>query len=369
MALKTGPNPGTNRFQMLVEGCCRALEQGKMPQTEDFRQLMVQIQTNLQAALPGGQFVVPGGTKATGGVTPTGITLTVTGANGAFNVSAGNATNGNGKTVWYEFSYCALASFTQAVTTLPSTTATSFPVNAPGQNLFFRVRASFDQVNWSGYQMASSSAVSAGLVSSAATSNACTFNQTNFGVVTSAAVGVTAVVQVQGASGAYTSMVQQKGPRQIALPGSTIVGVTPGSDQFVGWDGAKYILRHTLADLLADDSVTPIGKVSVVNTGVPVVPAVSLVLGAGGAVLGWNVTNQGNGLTGPVDLIINTTTGNGATPGQQTIQNGKLVAIAQGNPGQLYAGGDTVSVSGGVGAGASGGGTALGGNGGRLTAV
>lgn len=361
-------NPATNRFTYLVESVCKSLDEGKPPQTEDMRQLFTQIQQNLQHVLPGGQWLTSGGVKSSGAAAPTGLAFSVAGANGSF---SGSVTGGSaqGRTVWYEFSYSTLRSFTQNVTTLPVTASPSFTQNLPNQSLFWRVRASYDQVNWSNYILASQSAINSGLVSSAATSNAGAFNQTNYGIVTSNAVGSTAEVRVQGANGPLTSMVAQKGPTQSTLPGATVVGVTPGSDLFVGYNGSKYVLRYTLADLLADDSVTPIGKVSVVETGVPVLPTVALVLGSGGAVIAWNVLTQGNGLTGPVTLTIVTATGSGASAGAQTIQNGKLISIAPGNPGSLYASGDTVSVSGGVGGGTPGGGTALGGNGGRLTAV
>lgn len=360
--------PGTNRLQVLVESVCRSFNNKQWPQTEDVRQIFTTLQQGIESVLPGGNWPTPGGVKATGAATPQGIGFSVTGANGAYSYSVSNPGN-QGKQVWFRISYSTLKSFTQNVTVLPVTNATSGSVNIPGASLFFQLESSFDQVNWSKPLLASTSAIASGLVSSGATSNAGAFNQTNYGVVTSTAVGSTAEVQVQGANGPYTSMVAQKGPAQSSLPGATIVGVTPGSDQFVGWNGSKYVLRTTLADVLADDTVTPIGKVSVVETGVPVLPTVALVLGAGGAVIAWNVLTEGNGLTGPVTLFINTSTGTGATPGVQTIQNGKLISIAPGNPGQLYAGGDTVTVTGGVGGGTPGGGTALGGNGGRLTAV
>jgi len=369
----TSQNPGTNQLQVLTESICRSLDLGQMPDTEDFRQLMNQVQSGITAALPGGQWPTAGGTKATGQTYPSGVGFSVTGSNGSFTASMTNSTakasGTQGQTVWYQIRYSPLSSFTANVTTMPATTATSVVINAPGETLFFQLRSSFDQVNWSPWQMASSTAISSGLVSSAATSNAGALNQTNYGVVTSVAVGSSAEVQIQGANGPYTSMVAQKGPVQTALPGATIVGVTPGSNLFVGWDGSKYVLRATLADVLGDDDFTPIGKVSVVETGVPVLPAVSLVLGAGGSVIAWNVTNQGNGLTGDVNLAIVTGTGAGATPGMQTIQNGKLISVAPGNPGANYGGGDTVTVTGGIGAGTPGGGTAVGGNGGRLTAV
>ncbi len=365
----TVATPGTNRLGVYVESICRDLDRGKTPQTEDFRQLMTQMQIAIQASLPGGIWPTPGGSKAVNAASPSKLVFSVTGANGQFQWSVTNPYQASGQTVWHEVSYCPLKSFTQNVTTLPPTAGANGTVAEPGQTLFFRLRASFDLKNWSSYQLASTETISSGKVSSAATSDAGAFNQTNYGVVTSQAVGATAEVQIQGASGPLTSLVAQKGPAQRALPGATIVGVAAGSSQFVGWDGSQYILRSTLGELLASDDVTPIGKVSVVDTGTPVLPAVSLVLGSGGAVLGWNVTNQGNGLTGPVTLTITTATGTGATPGAQTIESGKLISIAPGNPGSAYAGTDTVNVTGGVGTGTAGGGTAVGGNGGRLTAV
>lgn len=367
--MATATTPGTNRLGYLVESICRSLDEGRMPQTEDFRQLMTQMQTGIEAALPGGIWPVAGGSRSVGAASPAGVGFAVSGANGQFQWQVTNPATAKGQTIWHEISYCALKSFTENVTTLSPTAGTSGTVAEAGQNYFFRLRSSYDLRNWSSYQLAATAAIASGKVSSAATSDAGAFNQTNYGVVTSAAVGSTAEVQIQGASGPLTSLVAQKGPTQTALPGATIVGVTPGSDQFVGWDGSQYILRTTLGDLLASDDITPIGKVSVVDTGVPVLPTVSLVLGTGGAVIAWNVTSQGNGLTGPVNLHINTATGAGATPGAQTIQNGKLIAIAAGNPGAGYASGDTVTVSGGTGTGTPGGGTAVGGNGGRLTAV
>lgn len=360
---------GTNRMQYLVESICRSIDLGKMPTGEDFRQLLTMLQVNIQAVLPGGNWIVPGGSKSVGATTPAGVQFSVKGANGSFQWTITNPTNTQGQTVWHEVSYSTLRSFTQNVSVLPPTAGTTGSLGSPGSTYFFRLRSSFDLRNWSAYQLASTDAIAAGLVSSAATSAAGAFNQTNYGVVTSTAVGSSAEVTIQGASGPLTSLVAQKGPSQTVLPGATILGVTPGSDQFVGWDGTKYILRSTLGDLLASDDVTPIGKVSVVDTGVPVLPAVSIVRGSGDGVIAWNVTNQGNGLTGPVTLTIVTGTGAGATYGAQTIQNGKLIAVAPGNPGANYGAGDTVTVTGGTGSGTPGGGTALGGNGGRLTAV
>jgi hypothetical protein len=364
------PRQGTNQFQYLVESCCRALGNGTPPDPEDFRQLMTQIQQNVQANAPGGNWLTHGGAVASGKAAPSGVQFSVTGSNGVYQATITNPSGAQGGTTWHEISYGPLKSFTQTVTTMPPTAGNSVSVNAPGTSYFFRLRSSFDLQNWSAYQPASSTAIDAGKVSSAATVDAGAFNQTNYGVVTSAAVGSTAEVYVQGANGPLTNMVAQKGPAQISLPAATIAGVTPGGDYFVGWTGSRYILRETLADILAQDDVTPIGKVSVVNAGTPTLPTIVPII-SDGHVVGFNVTYGGIGAVATYTLTFGSVGGGtGATFGAQTIENGVLISIAPGNPGDTYSGGTTVTASGGgVSPGTEGGGTALGGNGGRLTAV
>ena len=357
---------------------------------EDFRVLAEGL-VQWQAANNPNPPAAGGGVAQATQAAPSGVVISVAGANGVYTVHLGwgiesvfadveaqlhrfavmnhAVTGQNGRTVWFEVSYSATKSFSTAVTTLPVTAATQMTLNLPGETLFFRVRASYDRMSWSEYVPASQQAVSSGLVTAAVQDEAVAFNQTNYAVVTSEAVGGAAVVKIAGASGPASSLVRQKGSVQSALPGAVVANVPFGVNQFVGYSEKQgYALKPTLADVLADN-LAPIGKVSVVDTGVPTLPQISLVLGAGGAVLAWNVTDQGNGITGPLTLAINTSTGTGATPGQQTIENGKLISIAPGNPGQNYGGGDTVTAAGGIGQGAPGGGTASGGNGGRMTAV
>ena len=340
---------------------------------EDFRVLAEGL-VQWQAANNPNPPAAGGGVAQATQAAPSGVVISVAGANGVYTVHLGwgiesVVTGQNGRTVWFEVSYSATKSFSTAVTTLPVTAATQMTLNLPGETLFFRVRASYDRMSWSEYVPASQQAVSSGLVTAAVQDEAVAFNQTNYAVVTSEAVGGAAVVKIAGASGPASSLVRQKGSVQSALPGAVVANVPFGVNQFVGYSEKQgYALKPTLADVLADN-LAPIGKVSVVDTGVPTLPQISLVLGAGGAVLAWNVTDQGNGITEPVTLAITTTTGTGATPGQQTIENGKLISVAPGNPGQNYGGGDTVTAAGGIGQGAPGGGTASGGNGGRMTAV
>lgn len=367
--MTSAPSPGTNAFQNLIESICRANDQGQKVQTEDLRQIFTQIGVNLQAALPGGRLVAANGVKANRAGVPSGVALAVAGANGAFSLSMSNTSGTQGIPVWYEVSYSPLRSFSGSVVTLPQTTAPSQTLNLPGQSYFFRVRASFDQVNWSSYVAGSTAPVASGLVSSSATSNAGAFNQTNFGVVSSEADGASFAVTVAGASGPYSAVPVAKGPALTSLPSATILGVQPGSEHFVGWNGSAYVLSNTLAGLLADDNVTPIGKVSVVATGVPVLPAVTPVV-VNGYVVGATWTGD-SGLTAPPTLTVTDPGGGGAGAVMLCtgVTAGKMDGIQVLNPGKGYDGSTAVTATGGVSGGTAGGGTATGGNGGRLTAV
>lgn len=293
--------------------------------------------------------------------------LEVTGANGAYNIAITPPAQTIKAALYYEVSYSTTSNFSNA-TSLPLTPSTSFTYAAPGATLFWRVRASYDQVNFGSYTTASggTAAVDAGLQSSIATENNVPLNQSNYAHVDSVDNGAgSANVRVFGTSGPNTQYPAVKGTLERVLPSATIVNVPFATNPVVAYDGKNYLVQKTLPQVFADNNI-PVGSVSVVGGGAVVEPTVALILDGSGHVLAWNVLTQGNGLTAPVSLLINTSTGTGATPGQQTITAGKLISIAPGNPGVNYAGGDTVTVSGGVFSGTTGGGQAIGGNGGRL---
>lgn len=291
-------------------------------------------------------------------------TIEVTGANGVFTIAVTNATQSLNKTIYNELSYSPSSSFSTGVVVLPASTATHQTLPAPGITVYWRLRSSYDQSNWNAYTRLSGT-VSSGLQSSAASNHATVLNQTNYASVDSVAVGGTANIRIFGKGGPLTQYPSVKGSIETILPSATIINVPLSSQQVVGYDGNNYQVRGTLPEQLLD-TIVPTGAVSVVGGGAVTLPTVSLVLGSGGVVLAWNVLTQGNGLTAPVTLVINTSTGSGATPGPQTIVAGKLISISPGNPGSLYAGGDTVTVSGGSAATGVGGGQSIGGNGGRF---
>lgn len=335
---------------------------------DDFRALMNDgIIANLIAQAPGGNLIQPGGAPVGSSAPPVGVTHTASGANGVVTVAITNpATAKQANNILHEISYSPLKSFTQSVTTLPPTTSTNVQVQQPGALNYYRLRSSFDGKTWGPYTLSAQTPIDAGLVESSAMAPAAAFNQTNFGEVNSQASGSSAEVTVSGPGGLLTAYTAVKGSTQQVRPSATIVGIAPGSEQFVGWDGEQFRLKPSLADVFADD-LEPVGKVSVVSTATPTPPTIVPIV-VGGGVVGFDVTAGGAGASQPYTLVI-VGAGVGATAGAQSIVAGVLQSVAPGNAGSGYGGGTTVTVTGGSGGSTPGGGTSIGGNGGRLTAV
>ena len=351
--------------QALIESVARSFPASAQ---DDARQLLTLMVTNLTVLSPGGNLLRPGGAQAGSSAPPMGVGFNVRGGSGVFTVEVTNPATGSNPALWHEISYGPLASFTQNVTTMTPTTSGSVSIPAAGQSYFFRLRSSFDKKTWSAYQLASTSAIAAGLVESGSIAAGATFNQTNYGVVNSQASGSSAAVTVSGTGGNLTAYTAVQGSMETLRPSATIVGVVPQSEQFVAWNGRGFQLKPTLAGVLADD-LEPVGKVSVVSTAAPALPTIVPII-SGGGIVGYDVTNGGGGASQNYNLALsNFSPGTGATFGAQTIVGGVLISVAPGNAGNTYPSSTTVSASGGSGGGVAGGGTASGGNGGRLTAV
>jgi hypothetical protein len=286
-----------------------------------------------------------------------------------FNLAIAPAPTKTPAAQWHEVSYSPVKGFTSQITVLEPTTATQINLHLPGASYFFRLRSSFNKTVYNQPVLHGQQAVSSKLVSSAVTESAPAFNQTNFGVVSSTAVGTTAIVTVAGAGTTLGSVPTIKGAAQGLTPGATLIGAEPGSKQYVGYDqnAQEYVMDTTLPSVFGD-TVTPIGVVSVVATGPATLPVIVPIV-VSGAVLGFNVTNGGNGASQPYDLTFATTGGGvGATFGPQTIVGGVLLSVAAGNGGTGYSSGTTVVASGGSGGGnVPGGGTGEGNTNGRLT--
>jgi len=331
----------------------------------DLRETLTSIHLALQSlyAQTGSAPIAKVDTRAaTFTLPPSPSQLRVTGANGSFSVAI---TNSASAPVYNELSSSPLANFVSGVTVYPVNTNTSFVLPNPGATLYFRVRSSYNQQNWSSY-LVQPGAVSAGLVSSAATASNLSLNQSNYATVDSVAGGGTATVRVYGSGGAGTSWASVLGSNSKVIPAGTIMNVAYAANGFVVWDGQKYQMKPQLAQTFPDTWL-PVGKVSVIaNASGLVLPVIHAVV-TGGAIVAYQIVNPGNGLTSAPLLTITDSSGSGATA-TTVVSAGAVTQVLPGSAGSGYSATPVVTASGGVSGGAAGGGGANGNNGGRLYA-
>lgn len=337
---------------------------------EDFFTLLTQLvkpQLDLLNAATGNNWLAPTNSPQKPSSPPPPVAgLSAVGANGSFTLAVSNPRLSVSAQIWHEISYSAVKGFSSGVTTLEPSTSTNVTVAAPGQTMFFRVRSSYDRANWNTYTLASTVAESAGLQSSAATSNAVALNISNYATVDSVAAGSGADIRVYGVAGPRTMWPGVKGTEQTVYPSATIIGASLGAEAIVGFQNGQFMVAKDLPQVFADD-IVPVGKVGTPGANTVVLPTIVAVIGGGG-VTGFNVTVGGSNLTASLALAIGGP-GVGATAGVQTIVGGVLLSVGPGAPGTGYVTVPTVTPSGGVSPGTPGGGTVVGGNGGRLTAI
>jgi hypothetical protein len=300
--------------------------------------------------------------------------LAVTGANGSFTVSITTPQNASGATaprnatnapIYQELSSSPAANFAFGVTTYPVSTNTSYVFPNPGVTLYWRLRSSYNQQNWSSY-IAQPGAVSSGVMSSAASGNNLSLNQSNYATVDSVADGSTATIRVYGSGGVGTSWTSILGNSSKVIAAGTIMNVAYATNGFVVWDGQQYQLKPQLAQTFPDTWV-PVGKISVIaNASGLVLPVIHAVVTAG-AIVAYQITNAGNGLTAAPTLTITDSSGSGATA-TAVVAAGAVTQVTPGSAGSGYSSTPTVTASGGVSGGVTGGGGASGSNGGRLYA-
>ena len=258
-----------------------------------------------------------------------------------------------------------MANFVSGVTTYPASTNTSYVLPNPGATLYWRLRSSYDQQNWSSY-LVQPGAVSSGLMSSAAIASNLGLNQSNYATVDSVADGSRATVRAYGPGGVGTSWTSILGSSSRVIPSGTMMNIAYGSNGFVVWDGQKYQLKPQLAQTFPDTWV-PVGKISVIANGSGLVLPVIHAVVTGGAIVAYQIVNPGNGLTAAPTLTITDSSGSGATA-TAVVSAGAVTQVNPGSAGSGYSSSPTVTASGGVSGGAAGGGGATGNNGGRLYA-
>jgi hypothetical protein len=296
---------------------------------------------------------------------PAASQLAVSGANGSFSVSITTPRGAGNVPVYQEISSSPEANFTSGVTVYPVSTNTSYVLPNPGATLYWRLRSSYNQVQWSSY-LVQPGAVSSGLVSSAASGSNLSLNQSNYATVDSIAAGSTATVRVYGSGGVGSSWTSILGNNSRVIASGTILNVAYSTNGFVVWDGQKYQLKPQLGQTFPDTWV-PVGKVSVIaNASGLVLPVIHAVV-TGGAIVAYQIVNPGNGLTSPPTLTITDSSGSGATA-TAVVSAGAVTQVLPGSAGSGYSSTPTVTPSGGVSGGSAGGGGATGNNGGRLYA-
>src|SRR3984957_17194795 len=177
--------------------------------------------------------------------------LTVKGANGNFSVSITTPQNATNAPIYQEISSSPVANFVSGVATYPVSTNTSYVLPNPGATLYWRLRSSFDQQNWSSY-LVQPGAVSSGLMSSAAMASNLGLNQSNYATVDSVADGSTATVRAYGPGGVGTSWTSILGSSSSVIPSGTMMNIAYGTNGFVVWDGQKYQLKPQLAQTFPD---------------------------------------------------------------------------------------------------------------------
>jgi hypothetical protein len=291
--------------------------------------------------------------------------LTVTGTNGSFTLSINVTQNPTKAPVYQEISSSPVANFVSGVTVYPVSTNTSYVLPNPGATLYWRLRSSYNQQNWSSYFI-QPGAISAGLMSSATTASNLSLNQSNYATVDSVAAGGSATVRVYGSGGVGTSWTSILGNSSKVIASGTIMNVAYSTNGFVVWDGQKYQLKPQLAQTFPDTWV-PVGKISVIaNASGLILPVIHAVV-TGGAIVAYQIVNPGNGLTAAPALAITDSSGSGATA-TAVVAAGAVIQVTPGSAGSGYSSTPTVTATGGVSGGAAGGGGATGNNGGRLYA-
>ena len=297
---------------------------------------------------------------------PPAARLAVTGANGSFTVALTPTANTTRAVPTYQqISSSPAADFSTSITSYPVSTNTAYTFQNPGATLYWRVRSSYNQQQWSSYYTLPG-AVASGLMSSAATASNLALNQSNYATVDSVAAGASASVRIYGSGGVGTAWASVLGSNSKLIPAGTILNVAYAANGYVVWDGQKYQLKPQLAQTFPDTWV-PVGKVSVIaNAAGLVLPVIHAVV-TGGAIVAYQIVNPGNGLTSAPLLTISDSSGSGATA-TAVVAAGAVTQVTPGSAGSGYSSTPTVTASGGVSGGAAGGGGATGNNGGRLYA-
>ena len=243
----------------LIESACKG-------NVNDLRTLLLQFndQFDLHNQATGTNWVDPTSGKQQPSTTPPpAASAAAKGANGNITVQITNPSQAAKATIYHEVSYSTVKNFSQNVTTLPVSAATSVNIPAPGQAPFMRIRSSYDGHTWNSHQLIQNTAVDAGLQTSAASSPAMVLNQSNFATVaTEGTSGAIPIIRVYGPNGPYSGYTRVVGTKQLSRPSATILNSNFNVSQLVAFDGRRFHLSTTLPGIF-NDSWEPVGEADV----------------------------------------------------------------------------------------------------------
>ncbi len=229
----------------------------------DLRTLLLQYnsQFELHNQATGTKWVNPtSGVQKPSTTPPPAASATAAGANGTIALQITNPAQAAKATIYHEVSYSTVKNFSQNVTTLPPSQASSVVIPAPGQTPFIRVRSSYDCSTWNSHQLIQQTAVPAGLQTSAASEPATVLNNWNFATVSgNGTAGQIPAIQVYGPSGPYSGYVAGRGSTQATRPSATLLNSSYAQSQIVAFDGKQFHLSTSLAGAMKD-SWEPVGQ-------------------------------------------------------------------------------------------------------------
>ena len=180
------------------------------------------------------------------------------------------------------------------VTSYGPTPETSLSITNPNVTLFWRLRSSYDQLNWNDWQIFSSAAacgpigVSSGFLRSTSAAPNMAVNSTNNATVNSIDAGSSATIRVYGPGGPGTSWIRFDGQGgQTTIPSGTLTGRAYATTYWVVYATDTGYATYTLSQFnsVLTDQVLWAGKMTTVSAG-----------GGGGSAGGGGGT--GGGLNG-----------------------------------------------------------------------
>jgi len=162
------------------------------------------------------------------------------------------------------------------VTTYGPTPETSLSITNPNVTLFWRLRSSYDQLNWNDWQIFSSGSacgpigVSSGFLRSTSAAPNMALNSSNNATVDSVDAGSSATIRVYGPTGVGASWIRFDGQTgQTTIPSGTITGRLYATTYWVVYAADNGYVTYTSSQFngVLTDQVLWAGKMTTVSAG------------------------------------------------------------------------------------------------------